>query len=76
MRTGFRLKVDKDGLVFFDLRNLTTSEKVDMGKPRQRTRFLMLDGDGIRFERCLRALRSGDVVEVRFLPFLPKESDS
>jgi hypothetical protein len=35
--------------------------------------FVLPNSDGDRFDRCLNQLRLGDIIEVKFLPFLPKE---
>ena len=72
MSSGFTLKVDKDGLVMLEIKNLGRSGKAEKA-PIVAVRFVHPRRDGSQFQRCLKALHTGDVVEVRFLPFLPKE---
>jgi hypothetical protein len=74
MRVGFRLKVDKDGLITLNIQNLEKNEKAEK-KPFVTVNFVHPDMDGVAFERCLKGLRNGDIVEVRFLPYLPKEAE-
>jgi hypothetical protein len=74
VRTGFRLKVDKDGLITLDIKNLARTGKAGKN-PIVTVSFVHPDMDGVAFERCLKGLRNGDIVEVRFLPYLSKEAE-
>ena len=74
---GFKLKVSQNGLILLTLEKpRSPSEK----KPKTVTPLLQAisfscpNEDGDRFNRCLEALRLDDVIEVRFLHFLPKEA--
>jgi hypothetical protein len=72
MADSFRLRVDKNGLVFLNLNAFNNKSEKLVEKPVFSVRFVHPRMDGERFERCLKALRVGDVIEVRFLPFLPE----
>ena len=68
MTLGFRLEVDKNGRIILGGGELNRLDET--------ISFSCPDEDGVNFERCLKALRSGDIIEVRFLPFLPKKGEA
>ena len=64
------LKVNKKGLVVLQ------DNKSQQKKEHLPVHFSMPNEDGDRFSRCLQGLRDGDFIEVKFLPYCPKEAEA
>ncbi len=72
MGGGFRLKVTKGGAISLEECKVKVAGKVV--RKAVSIHFTCPDMDGDRFDRCLNSLQPGDIIQVKFLPFLPKET--